>query len=231
MISFLSRIINTIAPARCIICGGRLSAGERFFCASCNLHFPRTGYEMQPYDNEMARMFWGRFPIEKCAALFTYHPNTVSADIILSLKYYDRPDYGQELGRLIASQFSKAGFFDDIDAVMPIPLAPNRERSRGYNQSYEIAHGICETTRIPLINDAVSRSKFIETQTRKTRSERNANVEHAFTLVKPEKLTGKHVLIVDDVATTGATVTACAKEIFKAGNVKVSVATAAFARH
>lgn len=231
MISFLSRIISTIAPARCIICGGRLSAGERFFCSSCNLHFPRTGFELSPYDNPMARMFWGRFPIEKCAALFTYHPNTVSADIIISLKYFDHPDYGNELGRFIGAQFGEAGFFEGISAVMPVPLARNRERSRGYNQSYEIARGICETTHLLLISDAVRRSKFVETQTRKTRDERNANVEHAFTLVKPEKLENRHILLVDDVATTGATMTACAKEVIKAGGVKVSVVTAAFAQH
>lgn len=231
MITLLSRIINTIAPSRCIICGGRLSAGERFICASCNLHFPRTGFELTPYDNEMARMFWGRFPIEKAASLFFYHSHTASADIILSLKYYDRPDFGYELGRLIGAQFSKAGFFDDIDAIMPMPLASNRERKRGYNQSHEISRGICEITRLPLITDAISRSKFVETQTRKTRDERNANVEKAFKLVKPEKLENRHILLVDDVATTGATATACAKEILKACNAKVSIVTAGFVMH
>lgn len=230
-VNIISRIINTLAPAQCVICGGRLTAGEDMVCATCNFHFPRTDFELSPYDNIMAKMFWGRFHIEKCAALFYYHSHSKTSDIILDLKYNKHPEYGFELGRLMANQFVKSGFFDGISGVMPMPLASNRELKRGYNQSREVVKGICSVTGLPMIDKAIKREKFKDSQTHKTRSQRVDNVANAFTLVKPELLSSKHVLLVDDVATTGATISACAKEMEKAGNVKISVATVAFAGH
>lgn len=229
MISFLERIINTIAPGRCAVCGARLTVGERLVCSSCNLRLDRTGFAASPYENEMAQMFWGRFPVEKAAALFFYHPHTASAKLIMSIKYYDHANYAYGLGRMMAGELLPTGFFDDITAVLPVPLAPNRERQRGYNQSREIADGICSVLKLPLFYKAVSRKKYVASQTLLSRSERNDNVADAFRLVRPEQLHGHHLLIVDDVATTGATVTALAREIMKAGDVKMSVLTAGLA--
>lgn len=231
MITFLERIINTIAPSRCAICGGRLTVGERLICATCNMRLDRTGYASEPYGNEMAKMFWGRFPIEKAAALFFYHPSTATARLIMSIKYYGHANYAFELGSMMAKELQPSGFFDGITAVVPVPLAANRERQRGYNQSREIAGGICSVLGLPLIDKAVRRRKYVASQTRLSRSERNDNVEGAFSLVRPGQLQGHHVLVVDDVATTGATVTALAREILKAGGVKVSVLTAGLAGH
>lgn len=230
-ISFLSRIIDTLAPASCAICGNRLSVGEEFICARCNLRLPRTYYELSPYDNPMSNMLLGRFPLEKCASLFLYYPHSESANVVLALKYFQHTDYGHELGSFLASQFCAAGFFDDITAVMPVPLASNRERKRGYNQSREIVRGICSVTGLPMIDKVVKRQKFEASQTLMSRSMRNDNVENSFTLVDASKLKGQHILLVDDVMTTGATITACAKAIQKAGDVKISIATAAFAGH
>lgn len=230
-ISFFSRLINIIAPNRCAVCGCRLTVGETFVCGRCNLRLPRTNYELHPYDNPMATMFWGRFHIEKCAAMFFYHPHSGAAKIILDLKYNHHPDYGYELGRLMARELMPSQFFDGVTAVMPVPLARNRERHRGYNQSRELAKGICAVTGLRMIDKAVKRSKFVDTQTHKTRSERNDNVAGVFSLADADALSGQHVLLVDDVATTGATLTACAREVAKAGNVKISVLTAALAEH
>lgn len=231
MITFIERIINTIAPGRCAICNGRLAVGEHIICAACNLRLDRTCYETNPFENDMAKMFWGRFHIEKAAALFFYHPHTESAKLIKSIKYYDHANYAFELGRMMASEFQPSGFFDGMTAVVPVPLAANRERQRGYNQSREMAAGICSVMKLPLLDKAVRRRKFVASQTRLSRSERNDNVACAFSLVKPEQLHGHHVLIIDDVATTGATITALAREILNAGDVKVSVLTAGLASH
>ena len=228
-ISFLSRILNTLVPPRCAICGRRLTVGEKVICGRCNLRLPRTYYEKNPYDNPMCKLFWGRFHVEKCPALFFYYPHTKSTNVIKQMKYYNHPEYGFQLGVLIATQFMTVGFFDGITAVMPLPLARNRERKRGYNQSREIARGICSIVGLPMIDKAVSRSKYLDTQTHKSRQERAENVEHAFSLVNPDAFRGQHVLIIDDVATTGATITACAREIEKAGDVKISVVTAGLA--
>lgn len=229
MNSFLSRIINTIAPSQCAVCGRRLTVGETFICSRCNLRIPRTHYELSPFDNPMSRMFWGRFHIEKCSALFFYSPHSEASKIILDLKYHHHPDYGYELGKLMAKEILPSGFFDGVTAIMPLPLAHNRERQRGYNQSREIVRGLASATHLPVIDKAIHRSKFIDTQTHKTLAERNDNVEGVFSLIKPEKLSGHHILLVDDVATTGATITACAREMEKAGNVKISVLTAGLA--
>lgn len=230
-VSFIERLINTIAPGRCAVCGGRLSVGERLICGSCNVQLPRTNYDLTPYDNPMCKMFWGRFHVEKCASLFFYSSHSLTARLILGLKYNHHPEYGYELGRIMAAEMRPSGFFDDITAVMPMPLARNRERERGYNQSREIARGVCSVLHLPLIDKAVSRRKFTDTQTHKTRAERNDNVEGTFTLVNGDAFTGQHVLLIDDVATTGATATACAREIEKSGNVKISILTAALAIH
>lgn len=227
--SFLERLINTLAPSRCAICGGRLTVGETLVCGQCNLRMPRTSFELSPKDNRMAMMFWGRFHVEKSAAMFHYFPHSNVAKLLMDIKYYGHPEYAVELGRMMAQELMPSGFFEGITAVMPLPLARNRERERGYNQSREIARGVCAVTRLPMLDKAVERKKFTDSQTHKTRDERNANVEGAFTLVKPEKINGQHILIVDDVATTGATITACAREMEKADNVKISVLTAAFA--
>lgn len=230
-ISFLSRIIDTLAPASCAICGGRLSVGEEFICGKCNFRFPRTYFELSPYDNPMCDLLLGRFPFEKCAALFHYYPHSGSANILMALKYFQRTDYGYELGTFLASQFRVAGFFDDITTVMPMPLAPNRERARGYNQSREIVRGICDVTGLPMTDRVVKRKKFEVSQTQMSRSQRNENVENSFYLADESKLNGHHILLVDDVMTTGATITACAKALRNANNIKLSIATAAFAGH
>lgn len=230
-ISFLSRVLSAIAPAHCAICGNRLTAGEEFICGRCTLRLPRTGFERSPYDNPMAQMFWGRCHIERCSALFYYSPKADVAKLIIDLKYHGRRDNGRQIGLMMARELLPAGFFEGVTCIMPVPLASNREHARGFNQSREIARGLCEATGLPMVDGVVGRAKFVESQTMKDRWERNDNVEGVFTLKDGGRLTGQHVLIVDDIATTGATITACAREVEKAGNVKISVLTAGFVHH
>ena len=138
---------------------------------------------------------------------------------------------GETLGRLLAEELERCGFFENVDVIVPLPLARVRERQRGYNQSEKIARGIRSMTRLPIERKAVRRLSFSESQTHLEFRERMENVEGAFELVDAHRLTGKHVLIVDDVVTTGATVTACARQILRAGDVKISVASVAFTRN
>lgn len=229
-ISFLNRAVNAVSPAHCAICDCRMTVGEEFLCGKCNIRMPRTGFCDAPLDNEMAKMLWGRFPIEKCAALFFYSPHSDLARLIMDIKYFHHQDYARELGKMMAREIKPSGFFEGIDAIMPVPLARNRERKRGYNQSREIARGIGSVTGLPIVDKAVKREKFVESQTQKSRLERNDNVEHAFSLVDDQLLHDRHLLIVDDILTTGATVTACAREVLKAKNVKISVLTAGFSK-
>lgn len=224
-ISILSQILDLLMPRACGICGNRLTVTEESICAACNLHLPRTNMAENPEDNDMARMFWGIIPIEKAAAWFNFEPHSQAARPIYSMKYNARPETGECLGRMFAEEIVQSGFFEGIDLIVPIPLAHKRERQRGYNQSMMIARGIHEVTDIRIEPKAVKRTMFEVSQTRKNWWERRENVDNVFKLVRPESVSGKHLLLVDDIMTTGATLTACARELLKAGDVKISVLT------
>lgn len=230
VISFWHRVLDLISPRLCVVCGQRLTVSEEIICSKCNFHLPRTHFQQDPYENEMAKLFWHQIPIERATALFYYEAHSETANILYELKYKNRPDIGEVMGRLVAKELQSSGFFDGIDGIVPIPLAKKRQRQRGYNQSQEIACGISEITNLPIYNKAVRRNVFEGSQTNKGRWERNENVEKVFEMADETAIRGKHLLIIDDVVTTGATVIACAKELCKAGNVKVSVLALGFAK-
>jgi len=134
------------------------------------------------------------------------------------------------MGRMMAREIAAAGFFDGVDAIVPVPLARKRLRQRGYNQSMEIARGVSEITGLPIWNQVVIRTIFTGSQTQKDRWERNENVEKVFELADEAKVSGKHLLLVDDVVTTGATIVACARKLCEAGGVKVSILSLGYAK-
>lgn len=228
--SFWSRLVDLIAPRACVVCGGRLGIHEFFLCGSCNLQLPRTNYADNPYENDMARLFWGQLPVERCAALFFYQGGSGPSQILYELKYKNHPEIGEFFGRMIAEEWDDTGFFEGIDLIVPVPLAKERQRQRGYNQSLHIARGIGSVTRLPIVTNAVSREQFVESQTQKDRWQRNENVEGCFRLNDGSALKGRHVLLVDDVVTTGATICSCGREMLKAGDVRFSILTIGFAK-
>lgn len=229
-VSFFSRLLDLISPRQCLVCGRRLSVSEQVICSVCNLHLPRTGFQLTPLDNIMARMFWGRIPVERVAACFYYEAGSEVADILYGLKYHGEAETGVVMGRMMAREFLPTGFFDGIDVIVPVPLARKRERERGYNQSYMLAKGISEATGLPVAKRAVSRLRFEKSQTTMGRWDRLDNVENVFRLDDANAISGRHVLIVDDVVTTGATITACAGELLKAGGVTISVLSLSLAK-
>ena len=228
--SFWSRLVDLIAPRACVVCGGRLGIHEFFLCGSCNLQLPRTNYADNPYENDMARLFWGQLPVERCAALFFYQGGSGPSQILYELKYKNHPEIGEFFGRMIAEEWNDTGFFEGIDLIVPVPLAKERQRQRGYNQSLHIARGIGSVTRLPIVTNAVSREQFVESQTQKDRWQRNENVEGCFRLNDGSALKGRHVLLVDDVVTTGATICSCGREMLKAGDVRFSILTSGCAK-
>ena len=229
-ISFWHRLLDLISPRLCVVCGQRLTVSEETICSKCNLHLPRTGFQQDPYENEMAKLFWHQIPIERATSLFYYEAHSETANILYELKYKSHPEIGEVMGRMMAKELQPSGFFDEIDGIIPVPLAKKRLRQRGYNQSLEIARGISEMTGLPIYNKVVRRNAFEGSQTSKGRWERNENVEGVFELKDATAIQGKHILIVDDVVTTGATVIACAQELCKAGSIKVSVLALGFAK-
>lgn len=228
--SFWHRLLDLLAPRLCVMCGRRLSLSEQVLCAVCNLHLPRTGFQYHADDNVMARLFWGVIPVERAAALFYYEASSGASNILYDLKYHDKPEVGVEMGRLLANEFVETGFFDGIDVIVPIPLARKRQRQRGYNQSRCLAEGISQATGIAVNSHVVRRTCFVKSQTRLRRWERQENVEGVFELKDSTSVSGRHILLVDDVVTTGATMTACARELLKAGGVRLSLLALGFAQ-
>ena len=221
--SFWTRLLDVISPRCCAICGNRLSVTERVLCARCHLHLPMTNYETKALDNPMARLFWGLFPVERAAALFFYEPQSPPSQMIYDIKYRGQPEAGEAMGEVTARKFALAGFFEGIDVIIPMPITRRRQWKRGYNQCMMIAQGVSNITGIPIDNKVVKRTKFSESQTTKQAWERLRNVDDAFQLVDAQRIAGKHILLIDDIVTTGATVSACGRELAKAEGVRISV--------
>ena len=229
-ISFWHRLLDLISPRLCVVCGHRLTVTEEVICARCNFHLPRTGFQHNAYENDMAKLFWGQIPIERATAFFYYEAHAETANILYELKYKDHPEIGEIFGRMFATEIKSAGFFDGIDGIVPVPLAKKRQRQRGYNQSEEIAQGVSEITGLPIYNKVVKRISFKGSQTNKGRWDRQENVERVFDLIDAEAVSNKHLLLIDDVVTTGATCIACAKVLCQSANVRISILSLGFAK-
>ena len=189
---------------------------------------PRTCYHLKN-DNPVAQLFWGRCMIEKASAFSFYTKGSRITNLIHNLKYKGIKEIGFELGKIYSLSLRSSGFFNDIDLIIPVPLHPSKKRKRGFNQSDSISSGISEVTRLPVFADSLVRITLTGTQTRKSRYERWTNVEGIFQVPDPEQLKGRHVLLVDDVITTGSTIESCANEILKIEGTRVSVLALAFA--
>lgn len=228
--SIAAMVADVLAPRRCAACGRRLPLGVDAVCPSCNIRLPRTGHSANAAGNEMARLFWGRMPIERAAAMFFYEPHSLSANVVYALKYGDRPGIGLAMGRIAAAEMAADGFFEGIDVVLPVPLSRQRERQRGYNQSLEIARGVAEVAKVEL-STAAARLRHTDVQAKLDNSQRASNVEGAFGIADPEAFAGRHVLIVDDVVTTGATVCSLGMELAKIPGVRLSMMSLGFTKH
>ena len=228
--NWITRILDFISPRLCVVCGQRLAPTERSLCSVCLFHLPRTNFQQKPLDNPMAQLFWKLAPIQKAAALFYYHPHSETAQLVYRLKYNNRPDIGEDMGRVMANELQAADFFSDIDVLLPVPLANKRLRQRGYNQSEQLAIGIRDITHLPIVNKALRRKHFQQSQTMLNRWQRQENVTDTFHLVDDSLLHNKHVLLIDDICTTGATLIACANVLKDIEDIRISVLTLGFTK-
>ncbi len=228
--SFWTKLLDLLSPRLCVACGQRLSPEESVLCPHCMFELPYTDHPDHPYDNYMTKLFWGHFPIEKAVAMFFYEPKSKASEIIYSMKYYGRPETAESMGRIFARQLQATSFFTDINGLVPLPLTRKRKRQRGYNQAEEIAVGIGKETGIPIYNKVLKRDSFSISQTRLNILQRRENVENAFRLTHGETIAHKHLLLIDDVVTTGSTVIACAQQLMKADDVKISVLSLGFTK-
>lgn len=219
---WISDLLDIIFPRRCCVCGELLSSQEQDICLNCLYALPKV----EPHVSaEIEKIFWGKIDIERAASFIYYHKGSPYNNIIHALKYKGRPWTGMLFAGMAAAELNEKGFFDGIDAIIPVPLSRKKRRKRGYNQCDYIADGISQATGIPVLKDIVERNISNETQTDKSRDERWENVKGIFTLKKPELLEGKHILLVDDILTTGATLASCASAIQACCNCRTSIFT------
>lgn len=215
-------LLDIIFPRVCEVCGTTLVEGEDTLCLKCLLELPRTKLHREEF-NAIHERLAGRVPIERAGAYFHYYRGNPYTRLIHKAKYNNLPAIGRKLGSLYASEISGDGFFEGIDMILPVPLHWFKQMKRGYNQSHEIARGIADVTGLP-IGDNLTTRKGHSTQTRKNSFERWINAQDIYRAERGEELDGKHLLLVDDVITTGATTLACCQAVRKAApTAKISV--------
>lgn len=219
---WLLSFFRLFVPRRCAVCGACLDDGEEVLCLKCDIGMPRTNYHLRA-DNPVEQRFWGRFPLERATSYFRYCKDGDYRRILFRMKYEGRQDDAEAMGRLMAADLVRSGFFEGVDVLLPVPLHPDKQRLRGYNQSACIAQGVSAVTGIPVSVGNVRRLKFTETQTRKSAHQRWDNVDGVFEAVDAAAFVGQHVLLLDDVLTTGATLTACADALAGVEGVRFSV--------
>ena len=191
-------------------------------------HIPRTNYHLEP-ENRVAQLFYGRVKIEFATSFFYFSKGSKYQSLLHNLKYKGMKELGAEIGMQFGIDLLQSDDFSSVDLICPVPLHPQKEKKRGYNQSWWIASGIAMQMQKMLSDDNLKRVAATATQTKKTRFERWKNVEGIFELFDPESFSGKHILLVDDVITTGSTLEACAQAILSKTDARVSIATLATA--
>lgn len=224
----LNDFLELFYPRLCVGCGKKLYRDERFVCLECLSSLPLT-QDHESADNFVEQHLYGRPFIESATALMLYEKESVPQKLLHEIKYHGAKELARSLGRMLGRDL-RGGRFASVDMIVPVPLHPNRLKWRGYNQSEWFAMGLSEELGLPVRTDLVERVTETSTQTKKNAEERWENVQGIFSLKKDaplQDIKGKHVLVVDDVITTGATLMACAAAIATIGDVRVSAASLA----
>ena len=214
---------NLFFPEFCYACGSDLVSREQLLCLRCLHQLPFTRFE-KIKGNPIEKIFWGRIPIEFAASLLYFTKGSIVERLVHQLKYRSKKEVGIYCGRLMGQALKKSGDREKIDFIIPLPLFKKKEHQRGYNQAKLICDGLSDTLDIPVSTEIVERIESTETQTHKNRVERWLNMKGRFQVKAQEVIQNKHLILVDDVITTGATLESCAQELLNAG-ARVSIYT------
>lgn len=220
--------MNLFYPRLCEACGNYLFKNEETICTRCLFNLPKTDFHFKK-DNPVSILFWGRVNINYASSYYTFSKGSKFQKLIHKLKYHNKKEIGLVLGKHFGESLKKSDFFKDIDVIIPVPLHPKKEKIRGYNQANMIAIGLSKSMKIPVNSTSLVRLIHTNSQTRKNKLERWENVNNIFELLDPHTLENKHILLVDDVVTTGSTLESCSHALLKAKGAKVSIATLAYA--
>lgn len=222
----LSALSHLFYPQLCAGCGNELPENN-VLCLRCADHLPFTNFHLHA-NNPVEKIFWGRVAITAASSHLYFTKDSLIQSLLHKLKYHGRKEIGIYFGKKMGTSFLQSNRFNRIDIIVPVPLHPKKEKLRGYNQATVIGEGISEVMHLPLVN-ALERTGITETQTHKNRIERWNNISGKFLPRNPDAIVGKHILLVDDVVTTGATLESCANQLLQLEGVRVSIATVAYA--
>jgi len=220
-------LFHLLFPNVCAGCGNDMITGNTSLCLKCIDAMPETNFEKHR-DNPIEKKFWGRIPLASATAQYYFTRESLMQQLMHEFKYRGNKDLGFQLGKMMGHNLKRSGRFR-VDALIPLPLFALKEKRRGFNQATVLCEGIAEELKIPVLKNVIVRSTYTDTQTKKSRIDRWLNMEGKFILNNPSAIFGKHVLLVDDVVTTGATLEACGTELLKADNTRLSIATLCFA--
>lgn len=217
-------LVNLVFPSYCVACQAILVKSERWLCTGCFLDLPQTNYHSE-LDNPVAQKFYGRVPTKYAMALYKFRIGSAVQRLVHQLKYGNRPEVGEMLGKMYGLQLLQRDWETKFDCIVPVPLHISRLRQRGYNQSDYFAKGIASLLEIPWYSKCLKRIKNTNPQTQQGKMERLNNLIDAFYVTDTNLIDNKHVLLVDDIITTGATLEACALPLLAAGAQEISIAT------
>lgn len=220
----LNSLMYLFYPNICVVCGGELLPGEEGACLQCLYKLPKTHNFKEP-DNDAEKLMAGRIPFERIASYCVYTKGGTLPPLIYHLKYRHNQRIGLLLGRIFGKDLIGSDFLDSIDLIVPVPLHPKKEKERGYNQAEIIAKGLSETTGLPVSTGNLVRVVYNPTQTKRSKTQRWENVKDIFRVADPTLFEQKHLLLVDDVITTGSTLEACGVALQECNGVKISIAT------
>ena len=220
--------LSLIFPQVCYACGRGLLKKENCICLHCFYNLPKTDFHLKK-DNPVTKLFWGRTNVQSAASLYEFNEGGKVQNLIHHRKYKGKKEIGFSLGKYYGHLLKTSSMFSCINVIVPVPLHKKTLKKRGYNQSEYFAKGIGEAMEIEIIDNVLIKTATSSSQTKKSRFNRWRNVQDIFTLSSPEKLKGKHILLVDDVVTTGSTIDACTQQLLSITDVKVSAVTIAAA--
>ena len=219
-LSVVHDFFSLFFPRYCLGCELALVKGEDMICTGCLLEMPRSD---EGHDEAFFSQFYGRLPVKTGFSLYRFSKGSRVQRLLHALKYGGRADLGVALGRLAGYDLRAKGLHERVDLIVPVPLHEKRRRVRGYNQSERFAWGVAEVLSIPC-SDAAMRSTKTQSQTRRGKLHRWLNVKDSFEITRPEMISGKRILLVDDIITTGSTVEACGQTLLAAGCVELNLA-------
>ncbi len=230
MKSLFEDFLNLIYPRTCAACGNTLFRHEEVICSHCLIHLPKTFFHKDE-KNPLFQLFWGKIPIEMITSFYFFNKGNKVQNLIHLLKYKNRPDIGVYIGKRYGSFLKKSPILSSVDMIIPVPLHQSKLKLRGYNQAEVFANGLGASMNIPVDITSFIRTTATETQTKKSKLQRWENVRNKFEIKNQENIANKHILLVDDVITTGSTLEACAEILLQNPGVKISFASIAVAHH